>query len=252
MLRTISIISMSALALGIALVCAGSAIAEDTQPQISAEIGISELGIEDTTSVGAALNAVSVEEPADIEPSLDAIVNAPAEDASYDAPVAEQDEADGSPKDEEDTTVEEEPSEAESATDEPYDYKVEEASPCDCGGGVPTTFDDVLFETNSYEISDDTRYMLDALAFWLAESGTMVELSGHGDDVGTERYNEYLGFRRAMVIKDHLISQGVGGEQVEAISLGETDPACREDFSEACRAQNRRVRFTFTAPAPEQ
>lgn len=129
--------------------------------------------------------------------------------------------------------------------------QADEASPCDCGANVPTTFEDVLFDSNSYEISDETRYKLDALAVWLIDSGTRALLTGHADDLGTERYNDYLGFRRAMVIKDHLIAQGVDGAQIEAVSLGETaPPACTKDKSDECRAKSRRVTFKFTQPEP--
>lgn len=171
-------------------------------------------------------------------------------DAHMDSPMDVKDETatdEIEAAEDEEQALEEGPADTPDVSDD-YDYTVEEGSPCDCGASVPTRFDDVLFETNSYEISDDTRYMLDALAVWLMDSGTKAYLFGHGDDLGSDRYNEYLGFRRAMVIKDHLISNGVDGLQIEAESLGESAPACKEDLSDECRAKNRRVSFRFSTP----
>lgn len=58
-----------------------------------------------------------------------------------------------------------------------------------------------------------------------APSATVI-LTGHTDTVGSEKYNEGLGRRRAQAVKDFLTSgQGVNPTQVSIESKGEMEPA---------------------------
>jgi len=75
---------------------------------------------------------------------------------------------------------------------------------------------------------------------------TKVSLEGHCDSRGTPEYNLGLGERRASTVRDYLVSLGVTGDRILAVSKGKEAPFCTEE-NEACWSQNRRGHFVFTA-----
>jgi peptidoglycan-associated lipoprotein len=107
--------------------------------------------------------------------------------------------------------------------------------------------DHVLFELDSYTLSDAARASLDKNAAWLRRwPSTKVTVEGHADSRGTNEYNLALGDRRAAAARDYLVSLGIAADRIAAISKGEESPFCREE-TEACWAQNRRGFFVVTA-----
>jgi len=73
-----------------------------------------------------------------------------------------------------------------------------------------------------------------------------VLIEGHCDERGSNEYNLALGDRRAAVVRDFLVSQGVPAANMRTVSYGEEKPQCNAP-NEACWSQNRRAHFT---PAP--
>ena len=74
----------------------------------------------------------------------------------------------------------------------------------------------------------------------------MVTVEGPADARGTNEYTRALGARRAAAVKDYLVSLGIAGDRILAISKGEEEPLCRE-MTEACYTMNRRGHFIITA-----
>lgn len=70
----------------------------------------------------------------------------------------------------------------------------------------------------------------------------IIQIAGHCDERGTEDYNIALGERRALAVRDHLISLGVSGGRLITISFGEEMPAV-EGHTEAAWRYNRRAEF---------
>jgi outer membrane protein OmpA-like peptidoglycan-associated protein len=68
----------------------------------------------------------------------------------------------------------------------------------------------------------------------------VVEVAGHTDSVGSEKYNQGLSDRRANAVKDYLISKGVKASRLSARGYGESRPVASNDTDEG-RAENRRV-----------
>ena len=95
----------------------------------------------------------------------------------------------------------------------------------------------VLFAFDSSALRPREVASLSAVAACLARAGTPVRLEGHADERGTAAYNLALGERRAAAVLDYLDRLGV---HATAVSLGESQPVCRE-HSEDCWARNRRV-----------
>jgi len=67
-----------------------------------------------------------------------------------------------------------------------------------------------------------------------------IEVQGHTDSTGSERYNLQLSQRRAEAVREYLIAQGVAPGQVEARGYGEMQPIADNSTAEG-RARNRRV-----------
>ena len=102
--------------------------------------------------------------------------------------------------------------------------------------------DRVFFETDSSELTPQSRATLDKQAQWLTNYAnyTQFTVEGHADERGTREYNLALGARRAQTVRDYLISRGIQGNRMRTISYGKERPvAVCNDIS--CWSQNRRA-----------
>ncbi|MDP2620835.1 MAG: peptidoglycan-associated lipoprotein Pal [Hyphomicrobiales bacterium] len=101
--------------------------------------------------------------------------------------------------------------------------------------------DRVFFETDSAELSPQSRDTLDKQAAWLKKySSYPILIEGHADERGTREYNLALGARRATATRNYLVSRGVDVSRLRTISYGKERPvAVCDDIS--CWSQNRRA-----------
>jgi len=101
--------------------------------------------------------------------------------------------------------------------------------------------DRVFFETDSSELTPQSRATLDKQAQWLSQYGTYAfTIEGHADERGTREYNIALGARRAQTVREYLASRGVQAQRMHTISYGKERPvAVCNDIS--CWSQNRRA-----------
>ena len=102
--------------------------------------------------------------------------------------------------------------------------------------------DRVFFETDSTELTPQSRATLDKQAQWLTQYSQYGQFTveGHADERGTREYNIALGARRAQVARDYLISRGIQAQRMRTISYGKERPvAVCNDIS--CWSQNRRA-----------
>ncbi len=75
-------------------------------------------------------------------------------------------------------------------------------------------------------------------------SGERVTLVGHTDDIGGAASNQTLGMRRATIIKQYLVAQGVASSKVNVSSKGEANPVATNSTDDG-RARNRRTELTI-------
>ncbi len=73
---------------------------------------------------------------------------------------------------------------------------------------------------------------------------TVVEVAGHTDSDGTQGYNRSLSERRAGSVAEYLRTQGVNGQRLITIGMGEIAPVTGNDTS-AGKQANRRVEITM-------
>ncbi len=69
-----------------------------------------------------------------------------------------------------------------------------------------------------------------------------VVIEGHTDERGTNEYNLALGERRALAVRDYLVSYGINGSRLSVLSYGEEKPAVQGSNEEAW-SKNRRAEF---------
>jgi outer membrane protein OmpA-like peptidoglycan-associated protein len=113
--------------------------------------------------------------------------------------------------------------------------------------GVPYTINDILYATNSFELTKDSKFILKQFARFLKENSSIkVSIHGHTDDVGDDQQNMLLSQNRARGVKDYLVSLGVNANRLKFEGFGETKPRVAND-SEANRRLNRRTEFVIDA-----
>lgn len=102
----------------------------------------------------------------------------------------------------------------------------------------------VYFAYDSAVIGPAERPKLETLAGHLNEYPSYaVVVEGHCDERGSDEYNRALGETRALVVRDYLMSLGIGGDRIETISYGEERPVVPNATSEAQHSKNRRAEF---------
>lgn len=118
--------------------------------------------------------------------------------------------------------------------------------PARCDGKV-TTQDQRLvqaapvhFDFDSAQIRPDAKAVLDCVAATEQIQPVNLHLQGHTDQIGSARYNQQLGWRRAEAAADYLQSQGVERTRLTEGSSGKSQPIAPNKNAEG-RALNRRV-----------
>ncbi|TKB28014.1 OmpA family protein [Desulfopila sp. IMCC35006] len=99
-------------------------------------------------------------------------------------------------------------------------------------------FDKAVIKKQFYPELDKTKKIFD-------DYPTMrVQIDGHTDSVGTDKYNQKLSERRANAVMKYLVNKvGIEANRLKAVGYGESKPAYPNDTAEN-RSKNRRVEFT--------
>jgi outer membrane protein OmpA-like peptidoglycan-associated protein len=111
------------------------------------------------------------------------------------------------------------------------------------------TDEKVKFGFDMSELSDEARAALDQFASQLKQENKSVyiEIQGHTDSVGSDKYNEELGMLRAEAVRRYLNQQhGIPLHRINIISYGESSPVA-DNNSRQGRSQNRRVALVVLA-----
>jgi outer membrane protein OmpA-like peptidoglycan-associated protein len=111
----------------------------------------------------------------------------------------------------------------------------------------------IYFELDSSVIDRASFAILDEIAGSILDHPTieLLEVQGHTDDQGDERYNLELSQRRAEAVQTYLHQAGVDGSRLMARGYGESQPL-QPGTDEEVRSSNRRVEFHIlrTVEAP--
>jgi outer membrane protein OmpA-like peptidoglycan-associated protein len=105
----------------------------------------------------------------------------------------------------------------------------------------PISFHSVTFDYNKWNLKPEAKAELDRAAKIMQDNPDVVlELQGNTDNVGSVKYNEALGKKRADAVLDYLKGKGIDPNRLKAVSFGEGKPVA-PNTTDAGRAQNRRV-----------
>jgi peptidoglycan-associated lipoprotein len=77
--------------------------------------------------------------------------------------------------------------------------------------------------------------------------GKALRIEGHCDERGTEEYNRALGDRRALSVREKLVSLGLDPEMLPTITFGEEKPA-DAGHDDAAWRKNRRAELILLSP----
>lgn len=103
------------------------------------------------------------------------------------------------------------------------------------------TLEGVGFELNSANLTQASQSVLDVVAADLKKYPRLsIELQGHTDSSGSDRYNLELSQKRADSVRNYLLAQGIASSQLTAKGYGESQPVADNTTNEG-RAANRRV-----------
>lgn len=105
----------------------------------------------------------------------------------------------------------------------------------------------IYFEFNDSRFKPDLQTDNSILPFktWLEKyPGSRLSVAGHTDIVGTPEFNKELGLKRAQVVTEYLVNQGIPAVRIVTESFGETMPVASFITPEG-RAKNRRTEISI-------
>lgn len=111
------------------------------------------------------------------------------------------------------------------------------------GGNVSKgQFSPVQFGFDSTDVGGSEMGKVQTVADFMRSNKGDVIIAGFTDERGTEEYNRGLGERRALSVREKLISLGISGGRIQTVSFGEEMPVA-SGGGEAAWAANRRAEF---------
>lgn len=115
------------------------------------------------------------------------------------------------------------------------------------GCSIPETktLGGVLFKYKSFALTNAAKTELNDLArqygaLMKEYAPLKLQVSGHTDSIGSDKYNIKLSKQRAKSVMDYLISRGIDKARIINIGYGESKPVATNK-TDAGRQQNRRV-----------
>jgi len=97
------------------------------------------------------------------------------------------------------------------------------------------------FDRSDFKPLEETsRFLSECKAYFEKEPGTILDITGHTDAIGTTSYNQALGMRRAESVRSYFAGQGIPSEIMETSSMGESVPVADNETPQG-RAENRRT-----------
>lgn len=101
----------------------------------------------------------------------------------------------------------------------------------------------IYFDYDRAELTEAAKELLAAkIPILQRRSSLSVLVTGHTDSRGSSEYNIALGLRRAVMVKDWLVNNGIDGSRIEIMSMGEERPVALGE-GETAWSQNRRAEF---------
>ena len=101
----------------------------------------------------------------------------------------------------------------------------------------------VNFEFNKATLTEDSEIILRrAYNAMVANPEVAVVITGHTDNVGSQKYNQVLSLKRAQSVKKWLVEHGIASNRMRTVGRGLNEPVASNE-TDAGRAENRRIEF---------
>jgi OmpA-OmpF porin, OOP family len=115
---------------------------------------------------------------------------------------------------------------------------------------TPFVLKGVNFDTGTAVLRHESQIRLDLVVdFMKRRKSTVVEISGHTDNVGNAKTNKTLSLKRAQACRDYVISKGIEGNRITAVGFGGDRPTVPNDSDEN-RQKNRRIEVVEVQTPP--
>jgi outer membrane protein OmpA-like peptidoglycan-associated protein/tetratricopeptide (TPR) repeat protein len=109
--------------------------------------------------------------------------------------------------------------------------------------GAKVILKNINFETGKSTLLPDSYVTLNAVVKLIQTNPTIqLEISGHTDNVGSDKFNLKLSNDRAKSVVDYLVAQGIPEAKLTYKGYGKSQPISSNATPEG-RAENRRVEF---------
>jgi outer membrane protein OmpA-like peptidoglycan-associated protein len=105
----------------------------------------------------------------------------------------------------------------------------------------------IYFAFDRSEFKSDAKtdkYFEESNTYLDQNSQARLSITGHTDAIGSDEYNEALGYRRAQSMQHYFESKGLPSDKIIIESKGEKEPA-DDNNTTAGRANNRRAVITI-------
>ena len=102
--------------------------------------------------------------------------------------------------------------------------------------GVNFNFNNAELRPESYPI------LFHAAKVLKANPNLRVEIIGHSDNLGAEKFNLKISLERAQTVKDYLVGKGIEASRLDVSGKGSAEPIS-ENKTSVGRAMNRRIEF---------
>ena len=104
----------------------------------------------------------------------------------------------------------------------------------------------ITFDFGSANLKSEFYEILNSVAMVFEDfDKTYIDVYGHTDSIGSQKYNYKLSYRRANCVAEYLIAQGCNSLRFSIQGFGETRPVA-SNASKTGRSQNRRVEIEIS------
>jgi outer membrane protein OmpA-like peptidoglycan-associated protein len=101
----------------------------------------------------------------------------------------------------------------------------------------------IYFAFDKSEFKSDAltdKYFTESNSYLNQNPQARLSITGHTDAIGSDKYNQDLGYRRAQSVRHYLAGKGMPADKIIVESKGEKDPAS-DNNTESGRSKNRRA-----------
>jgi len=101
----------------------------------------------------------------------------------------------------------------------------------------------IFFGTGKYALDEKSKVELQKLGSFLNNNPRLIiEISGHTDDIGSDKENMELSKQRAQSVTTYLVDYGIQSNRLSAVGYGKTKPKV-SNTTEENRRLNRRIEW---------